>query len=73
MQTEISRINDYFQIKIPIEEGYSDRNIRKFLDYMRIKINASKSQATDEDIEKLSDEVTQSWWNTNKSRFTNIR
>ncbi len=58
MQVEVLKDNSCYQIKIPILESYNDKYIRKFLDYLKIKEVASKSQATDEDIEKLSDEIT---------------
>jgi hypothetical protein len=69
MQVEVLKTDDFFQIKIPIRESYSDKNIRKFLDYLRIKKNAAKSQTTDEAIEKLSNEITQNWWDKNKDKF----
>jgi len=36
---------------------YENRTIREFLKYLRIKSIVAKSQAKDEDIEKLSSEV----------------
>ena len=69
MQVEVSKANSYYQIKIPILESYNDKYIRKFLDYLKIKEIASKSQATDEDIEKLSEEFTKEWWDKNKDKF----
>ncbi len=69
MQVEVSRNDGYVEIKIPVKESYDDKNIRKFLDYLTIKSNAAKSQATDEDIQQLSDDITTGWWNKNKDDF----
>jgi hypothetical protein len=69
MQVEVLKADNYFQIKIPIKDSYNDKNIRKFLDYLRIKEIAAKSEATDEDIENLSREITQGWWEGNKENF----
>lgn len=69
VQVEVSRTDDYIQVRIPIREGYNNRNIRRFLDYLRVKEIAAKSQAVDEDIERLSDEIMQNWWDENKGNF----
>jgi len=69
MQVDVSRTDNYYQIRIPIKDSYNDKNIRKFLDYLKIKKNAAKSRATDKDIEALSEEINAKWWETNKDNF----
>ncbi len=69
MQVEVSKTDDYFQVRIPIKESYNDKYIRKFLDYIKIKNNASKSRATDDDIDNLSEELMDQWWTNNRDRF----
>ena len=69
MQVECSRDDGFFVVKIPIRESYSDRNVRKFLDFLKIKQNAGKSQTSDKNIEKLSDEITGEWWRKNKDTY----
>jgi hypothetical protein len=43
--------------------------IQKFLDYIRIREITSKSNATQEDADKLANEINQSWWGKNKYKF----
>jgi hypothetical protein len=57
MQVEVSKTDEYYQIKIPIKERYTNQYIRRFMDYLKIKKNAEKSTATDEDIRNLSEEI----------------
>ncbi len=69
MQVEVSKTDNYYQIRIPIKDTYHDKTIRRFLDYMKIKNNATLSQASDQDIQELSDEIVGDWWNNNKDSF----
>ncbi len=69
MKIEISETDRYYQIIIPISESYHDKYVRKFSDYLRLKEISAKSHASDEDIENLSEEIIEKWWNKNKIRF----
>jgi len=62
MQVEISKTENYYQIRIPIPECYSNLYFRRFIDYMQIRKVAEKSTATDDDINKLSEEIIEKWW-----------
>lgn len=62
MNIEMLKIGSSYQISIPILETYQDKYVRKFLDYLRIKEITSKSLATDEDIDNLSEELMMQWW-----------
>lgn len=70
MDVEISKDDKFYQIKIPVIESYDDKYIRKFLDYLKIQKITSKSKATDDAIEKLSEEVHVKWWDKNKDKFS---
>lgn len=69
MQVEVSKTDKYYQVRIPIKQRYTDHYIRKFMDYLKIKENAEKSVATDEDIRNLSEEIMEKWWEKNKGNF----
>ena len=69
MQVEVSQTGGYYQIRIPLKERYTNQHNRKFMDYLQIKNNAEKSAATDADIENLSEEVMEDWWEKNQSNY----
>lgn len=52
-----------------MKEKNQVENKKYNLDYLRIKQIAAKSQATDKDIEKLSDKISSTWWEENKDSF----
>lgn len=41
----------------------------ELISYLNVKTVLAKSQATDEDIEALANEVTKNWWAGNKDRL----
>jgi len=63
----IQKINNNTVISIPsnIEIKY----LQEFVNYINYKSLISKSEATDEEILKLSEEVLDNWWIENKSKF----
>ncbi len=69
MSVEVSRVDDCYQIRIPVKESYDDPNVRKFLDYLRIKKLKENSQATDENIDNLSQEVMSDWMKGSGKNF----
>jgi hypothetical protein len=71
MKTEISITKDYYQIRIPVSEVFDNPNIRKFLDFLRIKKIADKSEATEKDIEEISETIKENWWKNNGNRWLN--
>ena len=71
MKTQVKITKDYYQIRIPVSEVYSNKTIRRFLDFLRIREIASKSRATDEQIAELADEVTESFWKANRDKLLN--
>jgi hypothetical protein len=70
MNIVMSKIGSSYQINIPISESYQDEYVRRFLDYLRIKEITSKSLATDEDINNLSEELMEQWWEKSQHRFS---
>ena len=71
MKTKVNITKDYYQIRIPVSEVYSNKTIRRFLDFIRIRDIASQSKATEEQIAELADEITENFWKTNKDRLLN--
>jgi len=61
--------NDFLTIEIPYSLIYENKTIREFLKYLKIKGIVAKSQAKDEDIEKLSSEVKEKIWKESKDQF----
>ncbi len=68
MNATVQIKDGYYQIKIPVQEAYDNDNIRELLDLLRVEKILSKSEATDEFVKELSDEVKKSWWEKNKHR-----
>ena len=44
--------------------------IQRLIDYGRYLEATSKSKVKQADIDKLADEVNETWWNKNKHRFS---
>ncbi len=58
------------EIKITIPNGFIGMDeIQRLIDYYKFAEIASKSQATEDDINEISDEINKSWWDKNKHRF----
>ena len=57
------------EIIIRISSNVNLEDIQKSLDYIRYKEIVSKSTATEADIDKLSAEVNQGWWDKNKHKY----
>ena len=63
----VRRENETIMISVPA--SINSTYMEQLLDYLSVKSIASESQATDEQIIELADEINQSWWQTNKQRF----
>jgi hypothetical protein len=63
----IERINNEFLIKIPVSVDMGI--LQQFLDYVRVKTIASESNASDEEILQIADDINKNWWNDNKKHF----
>ena len=71
MKTKVNITKDYYQIRIPVSEVFSNKAIRRFLDFLKIREIASQSKATEKQISELADEVTESFWKKNKDSLLN--
>lgn len=57
------------EILIRLSSGTDLVGLQRILDYLKFREIASKSKATQKQIDELSSESKSSWWNKNKSRF----
>ncbi len=64
MQTSIEN----GKIRVEFDIGKIDKDVLSFLSLLE---TSNKSQATEEDIWQLSEEIKSSWWNENKERMLN--
>jgi len=66
----IERTNQEIIIRLPADLGVND--IQRMLDYLAYKQAIKNSQATQEEIDELANEVKKGWWEKNKSRFPDL-
>lgn len=64
---EIERTNK--EILIRLKPGTDIVGLQRILDYLKFREIASKSKATQAQIDKLSTESKSAWWKNNKERF----
>ena len=64
---QIERTNKEIVIRLSSETDLI--GLQRILDYLKFREIASKSKASQKQIDKLSSESKSSWWNKNKSRF----
>ncbi len=57
------------EILIRIPNSVDIEGAQRIIDYIRYQEITSKSKATQEDVDKLADEVNRSWWEKNKHTF----
>lgn len=63
----IERISNQIVIKVsPRVDTFGFQRIMDYLEYLEI---TSKSKATQEDADKLADELNENWWAENRQRF----
>jgi hypothetical protein len=63
----IERTNTQIVIKVsPQVDTFGFQRIMDYLDYLEI---TSKSKATQDDADKLADELNESWWAKNRKKF----
>jgi len=66
---QIQRTQDELIIRFSNTININIDYLQKFLDYLRFIEISSKSHATEEQILEIANEINQSWWQTNKSKF----
>ncbi len=64
---QIERKDNEILIRIPT--GTDLVGLQRILDYIKFREIASKSKATQEQIDQLANESKKDWWSKNKSRF----
>lgn len=64
---EIERTDKEILIKIPADTDIT--GVQRLLDFLKFREIASKSKASQQAIEKISDEAKKNWWNNNRDRF----
>jgi predicted GTPase len=63
----IERTSDEIVIRLP--SYIKTDTIERILDFLAYTEATSRSQATQEEIDKLAKEVKKGWWKNNKDRF----
>jgi hypothetical protein len=64
---QIERKNN--EILIRVASGTDLTGLQRILDYIKFREIASKSKASEQQIEKLANDSKRDWWKKNKSRF----
>lgn len=64
---QIERTNN--EILIRVAPSTDLTGLQRILDYIKFREIASKSKASQEEIDELAKESKSSWWEKNKSRF----
>ena len=63
----IERTNKEILIRIP--NTVDVEGAQRIIDYIRYQEVTSKSKATQEDVDNLTDEINKDWWDKNKDTF----
>ena len=64
---QIERTNK--EILIRLSSGTDLIGLQRILDYLKFREIASKSEASQEQIDEIAAKSKKSWWNKNKDRF----
>ncbi len=64
---QIERTNDEILIRVAANTDLT--GLQRILDYIKFREIASRSKATQEQIDELAKESKSTWWAKNKSRF----
>ncbi len=64
---QIERTND--EILIRVASGTDLVGLQRILDYLKFREIASKSKATQKQMDELATESKSTWWKKNKDRF----
>lgn len=63
----IERTNKEILIRIP--NWVDIEGAQRIIDYIRYQEITSKSKATQNDVDKLAEEINKDWWEKNKDTF----
>jgi hypothetical protein len=64
----IERINND-QITITLSSSVDSFGLQRLIDYLKYLEATANSRAKQSEIDKLADEVNDSWWSKNRERF----
>jgi hypothetical protein len=57
------------QLKITISSSVDSFGLQRLIDYIKYLEATSKSKAKQADVDKLANEINQTWWEQNRHRF----
>jgi len=57
------------EIIIRIPNSVEFERAQQIIDYIRYLENTSRSKATQEEVDKLANDVNREWWENNKDKF----
>ncbi|MFN5170523.1 MAG: hypothetical protein ACK5DD_12930 [Cyclobacteriaceae bacterium] len=57
------------QITITVSSSIDSFGLQRLIDYIKYLEATSKSKAKQNEVDKLANEVTASWWRKNRKRF----
>jgi hypothetical protein len=57
------------QLVLTLPSSVDVYSLQKLVDHAKYLAATAKSKATQEDADKLADEVNESWWKKNRNRF----
>jgi len=60
---------DNNKITITVSSSIDRFGLQRLIDYLKYLEATSNSKAKQSAVDKLADEVNQSWWEANKARF----
>ena len=66
---EIERTEKELVIRFSNAVNINIEYLQKFLDYLQFMEISSKSKATEKQILEISNDINQTWWQTNKSNY----
>lgn len=64
---QVEKTNTEFLIRVSRDTSLI--GLQRIIDYIKFREIASKSKATQEQIDALAKDSKESWWKENKSRF----
>jgi len=63
----VERINNQIVIKVsPQVDTFGFQRIMDYLEYLEL---TAKSKVTQDDADKLADELNENWWKNNRNKF----
>jgi hypothetical protein len=65
--------NNNNEIIIKISANVNLEDIQKSLDFIRYKEIISKSKGTQDDTDRLAEEVNRDWWSKNKDKYISAK